>query len=149
MREELEELLHEQQYPGLYFVLEMDVNTQEAETDAEETLGTVEWTCFRDGGPFRGSIDEAVANLYLAHLAQWCQIGLYAPEKTVVGRLKVLDPREFVEYLRDKRRQASGLAKTIRNADTVDLQTGEWRNRREVILWQASLAVWRKRAVAT
>ncbi len=151
VREKLLELLDDLQHPELFLVLET------VGKDPEKTASNVEWKHFRSGtrmwsrfqkATFRGTIEDGVANLYLAHLAQWCQGHVRAADGSIVAPndRAVLDPGLFVEYLENEERRAIDLIKIIELGETTILQPGEWRNRREILKWQASLALrWKRR----
>ncbi|UKZ59253.1 uncharacterized protein TrAtP1_000571 [Trichoderma atroviride] len=131
MRQQLLLLLEELNTPELCLILEANAD------------GSYSWKRF--GKPSRtqnskdqDSIEEAVANIYLAHLAQ-----MYHSPATYDARL-VLCPKLFMDYMDNPEKRASGLKDIIEKANVVFLEPGKWQNRSKVLKWQASLAVWRK-----
>lgn len=55
---------------------------------------------------FYGTIEDGVANLYLAHLSQEYHDFVYAPDGSIIAYINcaILDPRPFVECLENKER---------------------------------------------
>lgn len=141
VREMLFELL-DLRDPELFLVLEAN-NT------------CVEWKCFRTNTVFKGTKEDAIASLYLAHLVQWCQEKVHTSDGKSVpwtDRL-VLDPQPFVEFLETRREKRLPLEKVIYGSEAKCLDDiiptagwkEDWRNRREVLKWQTNLALWWKR----
>lgn len=131
MRQQLLLLLEELNTPELCLLLEANAD------------GSYSWKRFGKLPRMQPSsgqdlIEEAVANIYLAHLAQ-----MYHSPATHDARL-VLCPKLFVDYMDNPEKRTSGLKDIIEKANVVFLEPGKWQNRSKVLKWQASLAVWRK-----
>lgn len=137
VRERLRELLEDLRVPELYLILE---------TAADDC---VEWKCFRTGGLFQGTIEDGIASLYLAHLAQWSQADVFTAAGVAVARIDrlVLDPQPFVDYLENKRTDLKNII-DFGEAIVLDPRQSwkeDWRNRREIIKWQNNLVSWFKK----
>lgn len=98
VRERLLELVVDLQSPELFLALETDSDS------------FVEWTCFRTGVPvgFHGTvctIEDGIATLHLAHLAQWWQKDVYVIDGRAIppSNRFALDLQPFVDYLDYKR----------------------------------------------
>lgn len=131
MRQQLLLLSKELIIPELYLILEADIN------------GSYLWKRFRKPPKTqdfkyysRYTIEEAVVNIYFAHLTQMCQSKVF----TAGGSL-VLCPKAFLDYMDNPK---TTLEEVIKTADVVCLKPGAWQNWGKVLKWQACLAVWRK-----
>ncbi|KAL7917352.1 hypothetical protein ACQKWADRAFT_45122 [Trichoderma austrokoningii] len=131
MRQQLLLLLEELKTPELCLILEANAD------------GSYSWKRFGKSSQTQNSgdqvlIEEAVVNIYLAHLAQ-----MYHSLATR-DACPILCPKPFIDYMDNPESRTSDLKEIIRRVNVVFLEPGVWQNRTKVLKWQASLAVWRK-----
>lgn len=91
-------------------------------------------------------IEEAIVNIYLAHLTQMCQSTVFTADYKFIAynNRRVLCPKPFLDYINNPNSYTIHLAEIIKTADIVCLEPGVWQNLGKVLKWQASLAVCRK-----
>lgn len=135
-------LLGGMKHPEIFFFLEM--------TDRGP-----QWKRFRQppktyrrvvtDGSERNRVEEAILDIYLAHLSQWCQPQAQSDDNMErAGQpLIVPCPQTLLEYV--SRPSSPRLETALRTVRRVSLRPGRWQDRPGVLKWQASFAAWRKR----
>lgn len=138
-------LLSDMKDPEMFLFLETSANGSQwkrlRETPNKHKKGTL-------AGPERTQrVEEAIVDIYFAHLSQWCQPHMQGGLDLPAFREQhlVRCPKALLEHLNSPAFHILGLRGTLCVIPQVQLQPGNWQNRPGVLRWQPSFAVWRKR----